>query len=174
MDDLRYRLRQDTAEAHERLDLALSVFGTGSDAGRRGLLEALTSGYRAVMGLRYAPRSVAREIAARPLIALGELPPVSGTVGPEMDETATAYVFTGSHLGMRMLTMSWERSTGMQPPPPLGMPPMDAEWHELRKRLSAMPAAGAAADRTVADALRLFEAFHAGVLSSRRARSQAA
>ena len=174
MDDLRVRLRRETAEAHERLDLAVSVFGMETSEGRAALLEALTGGYRAVLGLRYAPVSKAREIAARPLIALGEMPAESVDAGPEIDESAAAYVFVGSHLGMQVLTTAWEQATGRMPPPPLGMPPMASEWQDVRSRLSGMPATGAVADRVVADAIRLFEPFHTGVIGARRSRVRAA
>lgn len=174
MVDLRTRLRRETAEAHERLDLSVTAFGMDSAEGREGLCAALSAGYRAVLGLRYAPASKARDIALRPILAQGQVPPASDATGAEIDERAASYVFVGAHLGMRVLALAWERETGAVPPPPLGMPPLGREWREVREDLSAMPAEGPAADRIVADANRLFDAFHAGVLRARRTPARAA
>ena len=167
---LRDRLRAETRAVHERLDRAMASGGLDSESGRAALLCDLASGYRAVLGLCYADGSRAREIAARPIVALGEAPPHPVPSSRVIDEDAAAYVFVGAHLGMTVLTTRWERATGAPPPAPLGMPSLAREWSELRRRLDGLDGQGAAAERTVADAIHLFEVFHAGVL---RARSDA-
>lgn len=112
--ELRFHLRQQTAEAHARLDAAVGEFSTRDTYARylRGLLAfrepieaALT---RANLPGSYRPHGIADAIRAD-MTDLGIDPPPSGTrpAGTPLDTPSavlgTLYVLEGSALGARLL-----------------------------------------------------------------------
>ena len=158
--NLRDRLRVETADIHGRLDARLSSYDMSTVPGRDGFLTAMTAGYVEALRFPYVEGSAAREIALRNVIAMGAAVPAVRSVGQPIDEDAAAYVFTGAHLGMRVLARTWRAATEDGLPGLLDQPVLTADWQALVARLAGIDGATARADRTVADARRLFAAFH--------------
>ena len=84
-----------------------------------------------------------------------------GDAGQPLDPDAVAYVVLGSQLGMTVLRrhLTPEECTGI-----FQNEPDIAAWKRLATRLSSLPADTDTARRTIADAHRAFEMFHAAAV----------
>ncbi|SHI52006.1 hypothetical protein [Wenxinia saemankumensis] len=185
--DLRRRLRRDTEAAHDRLDRQIGRHDLTTPDGLAGFLGAQLRGLAVLAP--HAPAELGpmmadiRARAGADLRRLGRPVPDARTPDPGApdagppdagapavrepgragrDPVAAAYLLLGAQLGTQVLARRWGAATDPSVRAAgtyFGRPPETALWRAFCDRTAAMPAAGAAADRIVADATALFDAF---------------
>lgn len=160
---LRSRLRADTAAQHARLDEAISTADISTRSGFTRFMQTHHAAFRAIDAV--APRAELRDLAdragrdlARMGMATGPMPESDGP----LDSQAVDYVLHGSRLGTKVLKRRWQTARDPQVQAAdayFGAPIDPAAWRATCAALEARPAAGAASDRVVSDAGRIFDMF---------------
>ncbi|WP_375261683.1 biliverdin-producing heme oxygenase [Palleronia sp.] len=160
---LRSRLRADTAAQHARLDEAISTADVSTRSGFARFMQTHHAAFRAIDAV--APRAELRDLADRAGHDLASLGVATGSIpdaGVPLDRDAVEYVLQGSRLGTKVLRRRWQESTDpqVQAADAYFDAPIDpSAWRATCDALEARPASGAASDRVVSDARRIFDIF---------------
>lgn len=162
MAGLRVRLREETRDAHSRVDVLFSQFDLGRAADYTRFLQAHG---RALLFLEVAganadwpqaappPPSFAKSVICE-LASLGAEISARPTGAPLASVLGPAYVVAGSRLGAAQIRRE-VASGGTY----LSDKTLDGYWPRISSWLSRQPACGAFADDTVKGALDAFEVF---------------
>ncbi|RVV98455.1 hypothetical protein EKE94_05920 [Mesobaculum littorinae] len=184
---LRWRLRQDTRDEHEALDAMLADCDVATAPGLAAFL-AVQADALARLAPICADGATRRFVidllaAARTdLRALGVVDPepagtdtatsaFDGVPAPRMlDPLAVDYVIFGSRLGNTVMHRHWSATAdpaARQAGRFLSLPVPADGWRGLTARLSAMPATGVDADRTICDARAVFALYGRAAVARR-------
>ena len=167
---LRSRLREETRPAHDAVDALFARCDLCTYSGLRIFLashrDALTAFLWACPDPDLIPRiDDALADLASDLRALEGCCPAILIAAPIQDDAlAQAYLWHGSRLGTQVLARRFQSAWAGSPPDAgryLNHAPDPAAWRDLSERLTALPARGVAADRTVAAAIAWFALFAA-------------
>ncbi|SFQ10298.1 hypothetical protein [Tranquillimonas alkanivorans] len=167
---LRHRLREETSDAHQRVDDLFSTLNLRTVA---GLTRFARANHAALEAIQCRPGAGAEKAKAlrlemvvaleRDLEALGAQPRATGQ-GRDYDATAVLYILLGSRAGTRLLHRQWSEATDPRVAAAgsyLGSASRSDDWRDLRLDLARRPAQGREADAAVSDAVALFDLFGA-------------
>ena len=166
--DLRGRLRGETADVHDRLDQRISEMELSTPLGLGQFLSLQATALSAIMPLAGQASSApviqdlmeraSRDLAGLGITAPGDTPPLGTAPHP----LAVDYVIAGSRLGTKFLRQRWLTSDD----PKVQMadayftaPDYIDHWRHFCQTASAIDASCAIADTVVADAISLFELY---------------
>tara|TARA_R110002051_G_scaffold209486_1_gene275298 strand:- start:2625 stop:3179 length:555 start_codon:yes stop_codon:yes gene_type:complete len=164
---LRLRLRDDTQDAHARVDAFAARLDLSTPHGMTPFLQANEMAYATceehVPGL---PLEIVarRALLLQDLAALGERPlpaPLPGPAGA-LDALGVTYVIAGSHLGARVLSRRWRQSDDARVLAAgrfLSDTGLVNVWERVRTRLESLSDQGPQADSVVASARHCFSLF---------------
>ncbi len=169
---LRYRLRQDLASDHAKLDAAFAPLDLRQAADFKVFLGAQRLAFAAIdpgpagAGNRVDAALIDRLVSAldRDLDRLGATLPAPLRRLAVMPGLALDYVVLGSRLGTQMLRRQWQTSKDpavLAADAYMALPPMTEAWRGFCDRAGRLPADGADAARAVQQSRALFDLFGA-------------